>query len=443
MSKKKLKIFERETICLYTVFLCFIFFPTFFSSIRIYFLGYYPQTEGYDIASQLSWVSLFYECGKEAVILPLYYVLGKELDNKAKLVNNFFSVVVFVVLLYSLISLLIGLNLDFLMRRMAVRQELYAGTYEYIRLELCAFVFSVVADCCNIVCFLLKRLKELFGVLCVQAFVLLGCDVFLVSVFPCSAGLGVYGIPLGNCITYVLVIFCYTVIFYKFGFFDSVVFCFRFNPEWKRLSFYSGLESAVRNFAYVFVVLYLINLLNKQGEYWLAMNFLWGYLLVPMLALNETIKVFLSSQLSLLTTEDIFLLTKKFMGTVTVFVLIWILCIPGYPVFMKYVLNIENPESVTAVVLKFMFFYIVLAYNMALDSIFYAMGKIDLLLRQSFCINGIYYGLVFVCIKMRFVDITLDSIVCMFGLGIIFDALISCYIFYGLVRKKKLCICGK
>lgn len=233
------------------------------------------------------------------------------------------------------------------------------------------------------------------------------------------------------------------VIFYKFGFFDSVVLGFRFNPEWKRLSFYSGLESVVRNLAYMFVVLYLINLLNKQGEYWLAMNFLWGYLLLPVLALNETIKVFLSSQLPLLDTNDIFLLTKKFMGAVTVFVLIWILCIPGYPFFMKYVLNIENPELVMAIVLKFMFFYIVLAYNMALDSVFYAVGKIDLLLRQSVYINGIYYGAAFVCIKTGFVCITLDSIVCIFGMGIIFDALISCYMFYGLVRKKKLCVYGK
>ena len=63
--------------------------PTIYQTVRIYFLGDLPSDSGINIASQLSWVNLFYEVVQEALILPLFYLLGKSLPNKAEFANKF------------------------------------------------------------------------------------------------------------------------------------------------------------------------------------------------------------------------------------------------------------------------------------------------------------------------------------------------------------------
>ncbi len=51
--------------------------PAIYSTVRIYFLGQMPQEWSYSIAGQLSWVNLLYEILNEAVLLPLFFFMGK------------------------------------------------------------------------------------------------------------------------------------------------------------------------------------------------------------------------------------------------------------------------------------------------------------------------------------------------------------------------------
>ena len=52
----------------------------------------------------------------------------------------------------------------------------------------------------------------------------------------------------------------------------------------------SGLESLVRNIAYMLMVVRMVNVVNEQGTYWVANNFVWGWLLLPVTQLAELIK---------------------------------------------------------------------------------------------------------------------------------------------------------
>ena len=56
--------------------------PTIYTTVRIHFLGNMPSDWGFNIASQLSWVNLVYEVLQEAIILPLFYLMGKSLFDK-------------------------------------------------------------------------------------------------------------------------------------------------------------------------------------------------------------------------------------------------------------------------------------------------------------------------------------------------------------------------
>ena len=57
--------------------------PTIYTTVRVFFLGQLPGEWSFSIAGQLSWVNLLYEIMNEAIILPLFYFIGKvKNDNK-------------------------------------------------------------------------------------------------------------------------------------------------------------------------------------------------------------------------------------------------------------------------------------------------------------------------------------------------------------------------
>lgn len=67
---------------LYIALLATAAFPTVYTTTRIYFLGDLPAEWGVNIASQLAWVNLGLEVVQEAIILPLFFLLGKTLVNR-------------------------------------------------------------------------------------------------------------------------------------------------------------------------------------------------------------------------------------------------------------------------------------------------------------------------------------------------------------------------
>ena len=59
--------------------------PTIYTTMRVFFLGALPGEWSFSIAGQLSWVNLLYEIINEAIILPLFFFVGKVATNKKAL----------------------------------------------------------------------------------------------------------------------------------------------------------------------------------------------------------------------------------------------------------------------------------------------------------------------------------------------------------------------
>ena len=77
----------------------------------------------------------------------------------------------------------------------------------------------------------------------------------------------------------------------------KLFFAFRDVTVYLRVGGWSGLDSLVRNFAYFFMIVRLLNLLGEDtiGGYYLAMHIFWSFLLVPTLALSESAKVLMAN----------------------------------------------------------------------------------------------------------------------------------------------------
>ena len=58
--------------------------PTIYTTLRVFFLGALPGEYSFSIAGQLSWINLLYEILSEAIVLPLFYFIGKVLKDKKR-----------------------------------------------------------------------------------------------------------------------------------------------------------------------------------------------------------------------------------------------------------------------------------------------------------------------------------------------------------------------
>lgn len=57
-----------------------------------------------------------------------------------------------------------------------------------------------------------------------------------------------------------------------------------------KVGFFSGCQQLLDNLIYAVMVVKMVNLVAEQGNYWVANNFIWGWLLIPITALIEIIK---------------------------------------------------------------------------------------------------------------------------------------------------------
>ncbi len=117
-------------------------------------------------------------------------------------------------------------------------------------------------------------------------------DTFFVSTLPVSLNLGVNGIGYSNIIVNLLLLAVSLILLRREGIrtFTREKLDFGWLKGFMKIGGISGLESFVRNLAYMLMVARMVNVVGEQGTYWVANNFTWGWLLLPILQLGELIK---------------------------------------------------------------------------------------------------------------------------------------------------------
>ena len=209
---------------------------------------------------------------------------------------------------------------------------------------------------------------------------------------------------------------------------------FSWMKEWIKVGGYSGIESFVRNIAFMLMVVRMVNVVGEQGTFWVANNFIWGWLLLPILQLGQLIKRDCGESGEKAIKEK----TLGYFGVTTIIVILWVITIPLWEPFIKYVMNIDNAQGIFRIALISLVFYITFAYNNVIDSIFYGIGKTNYMLFQSILINSIFYGTLFVLYINGIYKPTLELIALMFAGGIAFDSLLTYGMFYWMLKRRSL-----
>lgn len=409
--------------------------PTIYTTIRIFFLGNIPSDWGFNIASQLAWINVMYEVIQEAMILPLFYLIGKSLKNKNEIENKLKSGLITSFLIYFTFSILLFIFTKNLLIMMAQKKEILEVTVLYIRIETIAIMISIFYKFISIFLISLNKIKNLFILLLCQMIMTIFSDIFLVSTFSISYKIGVNGVAIGNILVNTLLFFVAIILLKKDGFniFSKRKISFTWQREWGKVGWLSGLESLVRNFAFIVMILKMINLVQQQGTFWIANNFIWGWLLLPVIALGSLIKR---------NTGEKHETSKTMLSTYIIItlgiILLWFLSMPGWKLFIAKVMNVSDYNSVYHVVIISVVFYIIFALNNVIDSIFYGLGRTDLMLIQSLIVNFSFFGTMFILFKMGVFQPTLDKITIMFGAGMTLDSIITFIIYFYLYKTDKL-----
>lgn len=406
--------------------------PTIYTSIRIYWLGNFPDGYSYSIAGQLSWVNLIYEIISEAIILPLFYFIGKVLLDKKELVNRVKTGLIITFGLYLLISGCIIIFAEPLLKVMAISPNILQQSIEYIRLEAIANIFSVLVNFVLIVLITCNKDKYVYLFTGLKLVLSIFLDIFIVSNLNISMKMGVNGIAISNiCINSIIFIVMLIILFKEgINIFNKEKLDFAWTKELIKVGGISGLESFVRNIFYMVMISRMVNVVGEQGTYWVANNFIWGWLLLPVIQLGELIKQDVSTNKEAIKDN-----TLGYFTITTFICLLWIISIPLYKPFMKYVLNYNDVDKLFNLVIILLGSYIFYAIQNIFDSTFYGLGKTNYMLFESIVTNIIYYGICFILYITNIFKPSLINIVLMFGIGNIFDSIVSGIAYWYLLKK--------
>lgn len=410
--------------------------PTIYQTVRIFWLGDLPSENGINIASQLSWVNLFYEVVQEALILPLFFLLGKSLSDRREFENKVRTGIVVTAAIYLTLSIFLIIFARPLILLMAQDKSIIEETVVYVRLETVAALFSTLWRFMTLVLVTLKKDGYLYIALGIQTALSVIFDIFFVSSLPVSFGIGVNGIALTNIIVNAA-IFTVAIFLLKkenINLFVKEKWSFSWLKEWFKVGKFSGLESLLRNLSFSVMVIRMVNLVAEQGNYWIANNFIWQWLLLPALALADLAKKEIGESKNNVRGK-----TFGYLCLTAIFAILWFLSIPLWKPFLKYAMNAAEYETVMKIVLIETPFYITYLFNCCIfDSTFYGLGKTNYMFLQSVCVDGVYYGVLFVLYLTGIFVPSLLGICLMFGIGMALDFIPALFLYLRVLKKEGL-----
>ena len=409
--------------------------PTIYTTIRVFWLGQLPGEWSFSIAGQLSWVNLIYEIINEAIILPLFYFVGKVLLDKKELTNRLKTGLIITLGVYLVLTLVTITCANPLLKLMATSPDIIDASATYIRIESIANIFSILSQFALVTLVTLGKDKQVYTLTGVKLVLCIIFDTFFVSTLKCSLNLGVNGIAITNIIVN-LILFAVTLfLLYKQGVnvFNKEKLNFKWIKDFARIGGISGLESFVRNIFYMIMICRMVNVVGEQGTYWVANNFIWGWLLLPISQLGELIKQETSTNQDAVKNNSVgyFIITLGIC-------LIWFITIPLYKPFMQYVLQFSDVDKLFTLVLILIGFYVLYAFQNVFDATFYGLGKTHYMLFESVVTNIIYYGICFILYVIGVFKPSLIGIALMFGIGNAFDSIVSFIAYAFLLKRNKI-----
>ncbi len=390
--------------------------PAIYQTVKTFIISSNAQSSAFDIIGQMEWFDLINETLQSFLIVPLYSILNKILKNDGEnFAEHTFKTGLLTFIVYTLFSVGVLIYGVVLLNAMNPDQTDMAAANLYLQLETVAFMVGIISSFINVVFVVVGKDKNVYIFLAIKTVLSLIADFALI---PNS---GIYGIAVSNIIVNsVLAVSGYVLLYVQ-----KYIRACRFHKsdwkifkEWCRVGIFSGFQQFIDNLIYAVMVCKMVNMVAEQGNYWIANNFIWGWLLIPVTALSEVIRRDCKDGYLKLNQFNYYFISSMVVA-------VWALTIPLWTPFFRYAENLQNAEQIFSIVIKLAPFYIAYAGCAIIDNIFIGLGKTLYNTINSLIINLVYYGIFYILYIAEAITFSMDVIILMFGFGMVVHLAIS------------------
>jgi Na+-driven multidrug efflux pump len=418
---------------LFLLIFLFMALPRFYQSYSVYLIGNaIPDTNALATVAQWQFIELLLEVVQETFVLAIFFFVGRGLQSKegpgSPIRTSISSILVFSIVLAGILFALSDNFVSIIGTPEAIRET----TSTFLRIKTAGVPIFLLSMASIIIVETINRKRMLLTLAILHVVYRFILDSIFYGGYSFSLNFGVLGVGWSDLIAS-LALLLTALFMIRHILFDKVkslksFFAFKDLTVYLRVGGWSGLDSLVRNFAYFFMVVRLLNLLGEDtiGGYYLAMHIFWSFLLVPILALSESAKVLIANHSGDISRVRVLWFSSLVIGGIIV--VLWLIFLP----FWGTVAGILNSNSgVVNLSVKAMALlivpYILLALNLVTDSIFYGVGKTKYMAYQAIITNGTVYLIAFIAYLTDAWTPTFTSIMILFGIGIVVDSILTVF----------------
>ena len=418
--------------------------PRFYRSYSIYLIGNaIPDTNALATVAQWQFIGLLLEVVQETFVLAIFFFVGRGIQRSEGPGPPIRTALTSILLFSFVLAAVLFIMSDNFVAIIGTPESIQVTTSQFLKIKTATIPLFLLSMASIVIVETVNRKRYILTIAILQVIYQFVFDSLFYGGYTFSLNLGVLGVAWseivsGSCL------FITTLFLLRHIIFDKVksLLSFFTLKDWRiylRVGGWSGLDSLVRNVAYFFMIVRLLNLLGGSsiGGYYLAMHIIWSFLLVPILALSESTKVLIANH-----SEDIYRVRQIWYSALVIggiIVLIWLVLLPFWGDFAGF-LNSNNEivdYSEKAMVILIVP-YVLLALNLVTDSIFYGVGKTQYQAYQAIITNGSVYIIAFILYLTGIWSPSFTSILILFGIGILVDSLLTVYYAYRVLYRQKM-----
>ena len=418
---------------LFLLIFLYMALPRFYRSYSVYLIGNaIPDTNALATVAQWQFIELLLEVVQETFVLAIFFFVGRGMQRAEGPGPPIRTSLTSILLFGSVLAAILFLLSDNFVAIIGTPEGIREITSQFLKIKTATIPLFLLSMASVIIVETVNRKRFILTLAILQVIYQFILDSLFYGGYSFSLNLGVLGVAWSDAVAS-LCLFITTLILLRSILFDKVrnFVSFFTLKDWRiylRVGGWSGLDSLVRNVAYFFMIVRLLNLLGASsiGGYYLAMHIIWSFLLVPILALAESTKVLIANH-----SEDIYKVRQIWYSALvigSIIILLWLVLLPFWGDFAGFlnpnneIVNFSQKAMVILIVP-----YLLFALNLVTDSIIYGVGKTQYQAYQAIITNGTVYVVAFLAYLTGFWTPTFNSILILFGIGILIDSLLTVY----------------
>ena len=417
---------------LFAAILLFLSLPNVYQLYRVSLIGNeIPDTGSLAIVAQWQFVGLIVEVFQEATVLAVFFFLGSQIRSGAAIqLDRAKSVMTFIFGASFLFAVVVFLFRGIFVDLIGTPDEIRDQTSTFLAINVFSIPFMLLSAAIVVLFQSLGMRRLVLALAIFNVLLLFIFDSLFFGGHGFSLNAGVVGVGWSNLLSGAILFATGITLLLASrrmpsGYLTTLP-SFADMRQYLRIGLGSGVDSAVRNAAYFIMIIRLVNTIGTTeiSGYYVAIQILWSFMLVPVLAFADSSKALVAQASS--DKERVRVLWRSSMLITGAMVLVWIALTPLLSTFANALS--DDPDIVQAALTAFAILfvpYVMFCFNTVTDAVFYGLGKTQYMAYQSILTNGTVYVIAFLLYVTNVWDPTYVGIMILFALGILVDSVLT------------------